>query len=343
MANPVLVEVTRDPEGGRFVESRHRGAIAIVDRSGDLVFSIGDVEALTCPRSAFKSMQALPMIEAGGVDAYQLGPQEIALACASHGGQSQHVSRVEDWLKKIDCSVADLECGPHLPSHVPSAHALISEGRTPTRAHNNCSGKHAGFLTLARLMNAPTKGYVQPDHPVQQRVQEVISELVDFQIADHPTGADGCCAPNYQMPLKNLALGMSRLANPDLLAPHRQGAVEVMLEALSNHSFFMAGDDRACTALTQGLSHVGFVKIGAEGVYTGCFAGIGLGLALKIDDGAKRGAEVAVAQLLARMNLLGAVDQLRDWLEVPIRNTCDKKVGSITVSQEWEKFNLPIA
>ncbi|TNE37313.1 MAG: asparaginase [Alphaproteobacteria bacterium] len=343
MANPVLVEVTRDPEGGRFVESRHRGAIAIVDRSGDLVFGTGDVDALVCPRSAFKSMQALPMVEAGGPQTYHLGPEEIALACASHGGQPQHVSRVEAWLEKIDCGVADLECGPHLPSHVPSAHALISEGKTSSRAHNNCSGKHAGFLTLARLMNAPTKGYVQPDHPVQQRIQEVICELVDFQVTDHPTGADGCCAPNYQMPLKNLALGMSRLANPDLLAPHRQKAVEKMLEALSNYPFYMAGDERACTVLTQHLAQVGFVKIGAEGVYTGCLAGVGLGLALKIDDGAKRAAEVAIAQLLMRMNLLDAADQLADWIQVPIRNTCDRKVGSITVSAEWEKFDLPIA
>lgn len=341
MANPILVEVSRDPEDGRFVESRHRGAIAIVDRAGDVVFSTGDSGHPMCPRSAFKAMQALPMLESGGAERFDLEAADIALSCSSHNGQSKHIERVGAWLDKIDCTISDLECGPHLPIHVASAHEMIERDETPSAIHNNCSGKHTGFLTLARLMNAPVKGYTDPDHPVQEKVKEVISGLVGLNVADHMVGRDGCHAPNYQMPLMALALGMSRLANPDKLPGHRRKAAELLIESVTEEPFYLAGDERPCTALTRDLSGPGFVKSGAEGVYTACLPTLGFGIAIKVDDGAARASAVVIANLLRRLGVFEHEEQLVDWFDVPLHNTKGQTTGFVTASQVWDTFELP--
>ena len=154
MANPVLVEVTRS---GR-VESVHRGAVAICDGSGRLVHAVGDVEALIYPRSALKPVQALPLVESGAADALGLGTEEIALASASHSGEDMHTSRVAAWLKRIGCSPADLACGPHDIRHEATRQKMRARGEVPTPLHNNCSGKHTGFLSLARHFGTPTAG-----------------------------------------------------------------------------------------------------------------------------------------------------------------------------------------
>jgi L-asparaginase II len=199
--NPILVEVTR----GSVVESRHRGAIAISDAAGKLVAQWGDVEAPVFPRSAFKSLQALPLVESGAADAWHVGDDDLALACASHSGQPMHVERVEAWLARIDCREGDLACGPHLPLHEPSAHAMLRAGESPCKVHNNCSGKHTGFLTLARHLHIAVDGYERPDHPVQVMARQAIAELCDVRPDALPIGIDGCAAPNYAMPLANLA------------------------------------------------------------------------------------------------------------------------------------------
>ncbi len=157
MTNPVLVDVTRNPQGGRFVESRHRGAIAVVSASGEAVFAAGDANVGVCPRSALKPLQALPMVESGAVEEFGLGDVEIALACASHNGEPRHVQLVTEWLKKIDCSIDQLECGPQRPPHQESADHLVRQGIAFSAVHNNCSGKHASFMTLARMMGVDVR------------------------------------------------------------------------------------------------------------------------------------------------------------------------------------------
>jgi L-asparaginase II len=243
MSNPVLVEVTR----GGTIESRHRGAVAIVDASGRVVRSLGDIEALMFPRSAFKMMQALPLIESGAADAFQVTPQELALACASHSSEPAHVETVLAWLGRIGCSEHDLVCGPHPPHHEASAHEIIRNGRVPTRVHNNCSGKHTGFLTIARYLGAPPDGYASPNHMVQRMVASAIAELCDLKPAEMRVGIDGCAAPNYAMPLRALAFGMARLASPAALPPVRAQAAKRLNEAVKANPFFVAGSGRFCT------------------------------------------------------------------------------------------------
>jgi L-asparaginase II len=333
--NPVLVEVTR----GTRVESFHRGAIAICDANGRIFGGWGDIEAAVYPRSAFKSLQALAMVETGAADAFSVSPDELALSCASHSGEPMHVERVEHWLARIDCKESDLACGPHLPIHEPTAHAMIREGRKPCRVHNNCSGKHTGFLTLARHLGVSAANYERPDHAVQNLVRMTIAEMCDVAPNTMPIGIDGCAAPNYAIALRNLAQGMARLGDTASLGAARAKAARRLTDAWREHPLLVSGTGRACTDLISASRGRTVVKTGAEGVFCAVLPERGLGVALKIDDGGTRGAETAMARVLV---LLGAADenapQILKHLKPAVRNWRGDEVGERRVSAALENI-----
>lgn len=320
--NPVLVEVTR----GDRVESAHRGAIAVIDADGKIVAQWGDIEAAVFPRSAFKSLQSLPLIETGAADALHLGDEELALACASHSSEPMHVERVEAWLARIDCRESDLACGPHLPMHEPTAHAMLRAGERPCRLHNNCSGKHTGFLSVARHLHIAVEGYERPDHPVQVLAREAIAAMCGLAPDRMPVGIDGCAAPNYAIPLSNLATAMARLGAPAKLSPDRAQAAARLVNAWKKHPLLVSGTGRACADMIEGTTGRTVVKTGAEGVFTAVLPDRGLGIALKIDDGATRAAEAAMAKVLV---LLRVADEsaLGKHVKPPIRNWRGDVVG----------------
>ena len=298
MSNPVLVELTRGP----LTESLHRGAIAVVDAKGNLRASLGDVEKPIFPRSALKPVQAVPLIESGAAETFGLSDEEVALACASHSGEPMHTTRIEDWQKRIGCSVSDLACGPHRPVHEPTATAMIERREKPTPLHNNCSGKHTGFMTLSRQLGAAVAGYQLIDHPAQQAVKRTLKEMAGLS-GELPYGVDGCTVPNFAIPLKALARAMAHFADPRGQAPARGAASRRIVRAMMAHPDLVAGSGRACTLLMRENPSIA-VKTGAEGVYVAILPHLGLGAALKIDDGATRAAETAIAALLIA---LGAV------------------------------------
>lgn len=320
--NPMLVEVTR----GDRVESAHRGAIAVADASGKLVAKWGDIDAAVFPRSAFKSLQSLPLVETGAADALHLGEEELALACASHSSEAMHVERVEAWLTRIDCAESDLACGPHLPFHEPTAHAMLRAGERPCRLHNNCSGKHTGFLSVARHLRIAVEGYERPDHPVQVLARQAIADLCDLKPDAMPIAIDGCAAPNYAIPLTNLARAMARLGDPAKLSPDRAKAASRLTNAWKAHPLLVSGTGRACADMIEATRDRTVVKTGAEGVFTAVLPGKGLGIALKIDDGATRAAEAAMAKLLV---LLGVADEaaLAKHIRPAMRNWRGDVVG----------------
>ena len=319
-ANPVLVEATR----GAMVESRHRGAFAVVDVKGRVVASAGDTERPVYARSAIKPLQAIPLVESGAAEAFGLGDAEIALACASHRGEPRHVETVTAWLARIGCSVADLECGAHPPSDARALAELLGARGTPHAAHNNCSGKHAGFLTLARHLGLPTEGYIRLEHGVQQRVLGTLEAMTGLDLGDAPRGVDGCGIPVIAVPLGNLALAMARLADPADQPEPRQAACARIRAAMAAQPFMISGTGRFCTRVISETGGRALVKTGAEGVFCGALPGRGLGIALKIDDGAGRAAEVAMAGLLARFDLLDAGHEL---LAPQLHNRADAVVG----------------
>ncbi len=294
MTNPVLVEVTR----GTQVELRHRGAIAIVDAAGRRVAAIGDVEAAVFPRSAVKAIQALPLVESGAADAYGFGNAELALASASHSGEPRHVETATAMLAAAGRAVGDLACGPHMPISSIAERSLIRSARLPGPLHNNCSGKHAGFICTASHLGIDPAGYVAPDHPVQRMVTAALAELTGVRLGDENRAVDGCSIPAYAIPIHCLALGFARMATGEGLPPSRAAAVQRIFAACMAEPFMMAGAGRFCTDVMTLFSGRVFVKGGAEGVYCGALPGLGLGVAVKCDDGAGRASEAMMAAVI---------------------------------------------
>ena len=319
--NPVLVEVTR----GDRAESVHRGAIAVCDAGGGIRFATGDIDAAVYPRSSLKPVQALPLIESGAAARYALASEEIALACASHSGEPQHTTRIAAWQAKIGCSVGDLACGAHRPMHEATANDMVARGEKWTPLHNNCSGKHTGFMTIARTLGVPVAGYEQPDHPVQRLVERTFSDLSGVP-GPLPYGIDGCTVPNFAVPLRALALAMAQIANPAKLAPGRAEACRRIFSAMTAHPELVAGTGRACTRLMRQSPAVA-VKTGAEGVFVAILPSLGLGAALKIDDGAGRAAETAIAALLIRLGAIADEGAAQELANAPVLNTRGRTVG----------------
>ena len=331
--NPVLIEVTR----GELVESRHRGAAAVVDSADRLVAGWGGVDAPVFPRSTVKPFQAVPLVESGAADAFDVTSRELALACASHGGEAVHVLGVEAWLRRLGLNGEHLVCGPHSPLDPVAAADLLARGDPPNRLHNNCSGKHAGFLTLARHLGVPADGYGDPRHPVQRRVLGVLAGMTGADAEHAVIAVDGCGVPVMAMSLRELARGFSRLADPGRLPAMRSAAVRRVCEAMTSHPLLIGGSGRFDTVVTEAGRGAVLTKGGAEGVACAALPGLGLGIAVKIDDGAKRAAEAALAALLLRFT--GANGVLRQALKgfdtVVLRNTCGEEVGLIRPVAGW--------
>lgn len=322
MDNPVLVEITR----GMVVESVHRGAIAIARADGAKLFSLGDVDVPVYPRSSLKPIQALPLLESGAADAFALSDEEIALACASHSGEPMHTSRVAAWLKKIGCTENDLACGAQAVRYEPVWADMVRHGYRPTRIHNNCSGKHTGFLTVARHWDVATEGYEQHDHPVQRAVARALAELSGIE-TELPWGVDGCAAPNFALPLAAFAQGLAKLADPSELAENRAKAARHIVRAMVAHPELVAGTGRSDTMLMRAAAGRAATKAGAEGFYAAIIPEAGLGIAIKIDDGTGRGAETAMAAILDKLGLLGDDRAARELVRAPVLNTRNTTVG----------------
>jgi len=325
MENPVLVEVMR----GGLVESRHRGALAVVDADGRAVMTLGDIESPVFPRSAVKALQALPLVESGAAEGFS--GEELAVACASHSGEPGHIAAVRRMLARVGLDGAALRCGAHAPVNRTAAAALVRSGTEPSALHNNCSGKHAGFLCLSCRLKADIGGYCDPDHPVQREVKATIEAVSGVQLSNERRAIDGCSVPTWALPLGNLALAFARFGTGQGLAPERAKAAAALRKACTAHPWHVAGTDRFCTEAMRLFGARAFVKTGAEGVYCAAFPDAGLGVALKCDDGATRAAEVATAAVIARFVAMSAAEAaaFERFLRPTLRNWNGVEVGAM--------------
>ena len=323
-ANPVFVELTR----ADFVESRHRGACAVVDSTGTVVHAWGDIKALVYPRSALKPLQVLPLIESGAADHSGVSDEEIELACASHNSEPFHITRVTAWLKRIGLSVDDLECGVCESISLDVTKAMSQSGEVFSRVHNNCSGKHAGFLATALHLGEPTKNYIQPEHPVQSRVTRTIEDMTGTSLTTAPRGSDGCGIPVYALPLQAIATGMARMMADDL-GEVRTKSTQRVLSAMASCPHCIAGHKRFDTRVIETTKGDVLVKGGAEGVHIAMIPALKLGIALKIDDGTIRASELAMGCVLDGLGFLSpeARQALADLIETPIHTTIGDKAG----------------
>jgi L-asparaginase II len=329
MTNPILVEVLR----GMLVESRHRGAVAVADADGAAVLAIGDVTTPIFPRSAVKALQALPLVEAGAADAFGFGDEELALACASHSGETGHVAGVTRMLAKAGLDAAALCCGAHWPMAQPAVAALARTGE-PSALHNNCSGKHAGFLCVACAKGIDHADYWRLQHPVQREVRAVLENLTGAALSDDRCAIDGCSVPTWAIPLQNLAHAFARFATGISLAPERARAAARLRTACAQKPWHVAGTGRFCTEIVQLLGMRVFVKTGAEGVYCGALPELGLGIALKCDDGAGRAAQAVMAAIIARFLPLGDAERvaLARFERPTLRNWNGFEIGALRVT-----------
>jgi L-asparaginase II len=326
-SNPILVETTR----GEMVESRHTGSAAVVDGSGRVVRSWGDVDGPVFARSAIKPLQALPLIESGAAERFGLSDAEIALACASHRGEPIHVETVKRWLARADLGPRDLECGAHTPGNAAAAEGMIRAGEVPSAVHNNCSGKHSGFLTTARHLGEPTRGYIASEHPVQKRVRRVLEEMSGIDLSRAPGGTDGCGIPVIGISLRGMARAMARLADPKGLSADRAAAGKRVLDAMAAAPLMVSGTGTFNTVVMTVAGATVRLKTGAEGVYCAVMPGLGYGVALKIDDGASRAAEVAVGAILDGLGAFTPTQRqtLAPQLRPIVRNVAGREVGEI--------------
>jgi len=272
-------------------------------------------------------LQALPLIETGAAAAFGLGAEQLALACASHTGATIHTDRVETWLGNLGLSDDDFRCGSHQPEDAVARHALRDNGHKPCQMHNNCSGKHSGFLTVNKHIGGHA-GYVEVDHPLQKAVKESFEEMTGLDTPGY--GIDGCNAPNFATTVKGLARAMARMADPSGLGPTREAAARALVSAMREYPLLVAGEGRACSELMAAMDGKAAIKTGAEGVFTAILPEQGLGVALKIEDGATRGAEAAIAAILIRLRVLSPDHPMtKKRLNPPILNCNKENVGFI--------------
>lgn len=310
MNNPILVEVLR----GDTVESAHRGALAVVDAGGSVSATLGNIDRAVFPRSAVKVLQALPLVASGAADRLGLTDDELALACASHNGEPRHTATAAAMLAKAGVDASALECGTHWPYLDDAARALAASGAQPAALHNNCSGKHAGFVCLGRALSGGAdlrrylRGYVEPTHPVMREVGAAIEAATGVDLSGAPRGTDGCSIPTFAVPLRALALAFARVAGGDGLSTGYANAAWRLRRAVARSPFMVGGSGRFDTRMMERLGERVFCKVGAEGVYCAALPERGAGVAIKMDDGNNaRAAEVAMAAVIeALVTLDGA-------------------------------------
>ena len=309
-----LVELWR----GDLLESQHWGHAVICDGAGQIVEAWGDPQAVVYPRSSAKMIQALPLVTSGAAAKYGLEPAHLALASASHSGGAIHVNAVSDWAGKLGLGEADWCCGPQTPKDPAERKRVIRAAEKPSQFHNNCSGKHAGFLTLSQHLGAGPD-YTAVDHPVQQAVRAAFEEVTG-EASDH-IGLDGCSAPNFSTSMVGMARAMAWFATAHLRAdPMSEAAVQIRA-AMMAHPELVAGEGRACTRLMRAMDCKGAVKTGAEGYFIAILPEQQLGVALKIADGATRAAECAIAALLVRLGALERdTPEAQAFINAPIQN-----------------------
>lgn len=324
MTTPVpLAEVWRGP----FLESVHSGHAVICDETGQIVQAWGDPNAVVLPRSSSKMLQALPLIESGAARAYGLGAEHLALACASHNGAAIHTSRVQAWLQHIGCTDDDFRCGAQDPTDLPARDALIRAGEKPCQMHNNCSGKHSGFLTLNKHLGGNPE-YVAPDHPVQLACKAAFEEVTAQ--ASPGYGIDGCSAPNFATTLHGMARAMAFFAAAQPGQGARADAAAQLRDAMATYPELVAGEGRACTELMRAMGGRVALKTGAEAFFIAIIPQLKMGVALKVVDGGTRGAECAIAAILVKLGVLEANHPATlKRMNAPIRNWNGLETGMI--------------
>ena len=326
-----LVNITR----GSQLEVVYRGAIAVVDARGQLVASAGDPNLTTFLRSSAKPFQLLPLVESGAADRFGFSERQLAVMAASHNGEDLHVEAVTSILARLGLDMNALQCGTHAPSYPPAARALEDAGRQPNALHNNCSGKHSGMLAQCLDCQLPVKSYLDPQHPIQITIKQTLAELAGIEPNSIGAATDGCSVPTFAIPLAASAWAFARLADPSALSEPRRSALSRIAAAMMTYPEMVAGTRRLDTEIMRACKGRVVVKGGAEGYYGLGILPLGLGIALKLEDGdAGRGRNAVVVQVLKQLGALdgAALASLERHAAGPTKNHRGLIVGEMQTS-----------
>ncbi|MDQ3073647.1 MAG: asparaginase [Bacteroidota bacterium] len=330
--NPTLVTRYRD----LVAESFHRGVICIVDKDKEVIFSAGNIRQMCYPRSAMKFIQMIQLIETGAFKRFGFTVKELAIMCGSHNGEDEHVDVVRGILSKIGLDENDLRCGPQYPTLGSDRNDMICEKLPPGHIHNNCSGKHSGFLAMAIHLGYDIDSYLSPRHPVQKLILKVAEEMYETPRDQMAIGVDGCSAPIFSVPVYNQAVSFRNLVNPEQFSKERKEACAQLVGAALEYPYMIAGKNRYCTELMQALGDRVLGKTGADGVYSMAFVKEQMGVAIKIDDGLM-GPQYAVAQKILEASGLFSDEvlaPLRHYMEEPLLNWNRIQTGRSIVNEE---------
>jgi L-asparaginase II len=334
MSADILAKVIR----GNTVESIHRGHLIILDGEGNVLHAAGSPKTVTFFRSSSKPFQAIPFVTTGACDEYEFSEEELALACASHSGERIHVRIAEQMLLRIGMYEAYLRCGAHLPFNEREAERMMREGEPPTQLHNNCSGKHAAMLAVAKHLDADLQTYEEFDHPVQKAIIEAVAAFCEMPAKKIKLAVDGCAAPNFALPISAMAKGFVNLVSPpDEMDARLKDAAARITSAMVKFPELIGGTERLDTMLMQAAEGRIISKVGADGVWLCAVLPCekwpkGLGIALKIEDGDdKRARPVAAVEILRQLGILGA-DSLPDVSPMAIKNRRGDVVGEVVAN-----------
>jgi L-asparaginase II len=334
MTKPILVF------RGKYLESTHDIHIAVVRNDGKLLYFYGNPERLTFPRSSMKPFQAVPIVETGAADAFHYSGAELSLSCASHSGQKFHREAVLSILDKIGLDEGALQCGTHIPRDMESYKELIRTGKELTAVYSNCSGKHAGMLATAVHMKEDVSTYRENKHPVQQRILEAIEDICEINKKHIQFSVDGCGVPVHQLPLKQVALGFAKLAKPNrTVDPNRAAVLERIRNAMIQYPEMVAGTARFDTDLMKAFNGGLVAKVGAEAVQCIGLVEEGIGIAIKVEDGAERATNVAAMEVLKQLGLGDEkiFEMLKDYVNAPVLNARNDMIGVIKADFDLER------
>lgn len=317
---------------GEYLESTHNIHVAVVNVNGELLYSYGDPNRFTFPRSSMKPFQAVAVVETGAAEAYDFEAKDLSLICASHSGEPFHRNRVASILERIQLNESALQCGTHIPRDIESYNEHIKQGGELTSVFSNCSGKHSGMLTAVVHMNEEVNTYREIAHPHQQRILDVIEYICDFPKDKIEISVDGCGVPVHQLPLKNTALGFARLANPHAWeSTDRARHLERVRQAMTKHPEMVGGTNRFDTDLMKVFNGRLVAKAGAEGVQ--CIGDVetGLGIAIKVEDGNGRATSVAAMEVLKQLGICDEkkYEELNQYANAPVLNARKDRIGRI--------------
>jgi L-asparaginase II len=338
-AHVPLAEVVR----GGAVESVHYGAVAVVERDVHVLHHAGEPHALSFTRSSLKPLQALPFAAGGGIERFGFSPAQVALMCASHSGEPRHVAGVADMLRRCGCSAADLQCGTHAPGFY-DARGEVPPPPPYSPLQHNCSGKHAAMLAYCVHHNEPTGDYLAFDHPLQAAIRRSVATFTGVVEGRLVAGIDGCSAPNYAVPLATLARAFARLASPDD-DPDYGAAPRQLAAAMMAHPEMVSGERRSDLALMQAGRGDWVAKIGAEGVQAIGVRSRGLGIAVKVADGQKRGLYPALVAVLEQLGLVDAAARtiLAPWARRVVRNYRGLETGEIRAAVDLGQYRPQVS